>query len=357
MTVKIQGGRQTTGESTELSGGQSERERSVQVQLATKYLGLELPAPVIVSSSGLTQTVDGVRRCAAAGAGAVVLKSIFEEQITSEVDGLVDQSESPGWHPEAEEYLTRYGREDAVSGYLALIREAKRAVDIPVIASVHCVTAGAWTDFAERMEQAGADALELNVFVLPSDPRRDAKANEKVYFDIARAVKRKISIPVALKIGRYFSGLSQFVTKLSYSGVDGLVLFNRFVKLDFDIEEQRIVPASIFSHPEELALPLRWISILSGQVGCNLAAATGVHDGAAVVKQLLAGASAVQVCSALYQREIEYVGTMLDDVRVWMERHGYTSVDEFRGRMSQSQSLNPAAYERVQFMMATAGIE
>jgi len=354
---KRQNARPGAGESTGPSAGQTGPERSVQVDLAAKYLGLELPTPVIVSSSGLTQTVEGVRRCAAAGAGAVVLKSIFEEQISAEVERLMGQSDSPSWHPEAEEYITRYGREDAVKGYLELIRQAKRAVEIPIIASVHCVTAGGWTEFAERVEQAGADALELNVFVMPSDPRRDAKANEKVYFDIARAVKKKASIPVALKIGRYFSGLSQFVTKLSYSGIDGLVLFNRFLHFDFDVEELRVVPASIFSQPEELVVPLRWISILSGHLGCDLAAATGVHDGTAVVKQLLAGAAAVQVCSALYQHEIEYLGSILDDLRSWMERHGYTTLDEFRGKMSQAQSLNPASYERVQFMMATAGID
>lgn len=325
--------------------------------LSTRYMGLQLENPIVVSSSGLTSSVEGVRRCADAGAGAVVLKSIFEEQIAAEVNGLVRAGTGEAWHPEAEEYITRYGREDAVRTYLELIAAAKREVAIPVIASIHCVSAGSWTDFARRAEQAGADGLELNVFVLPSDPRRDGAANEKVYFDVAREVKRKVSIPVSLKIGSHFSGLAQTAVKLSQTGLDALVLFNRFFRIDFDIENLALVPANIFSTPEETVVPLRWISILSGQVGCDLAAATGVHDGAGAVKHLLAGAAAVQVCSALYRNDPEYVGVMLGQIRSWMDRHAFSTIPQFRGRMSSKASQNPAAYERVQFMKATAGIE
>jgi dihydroorotate dehydrogenase (fumarate) len=286
----------------------------------------------------------------------VVLKSVFEEEIELETGARVESSEGAAWHPEASEYLERYGREETVGRYLELVREAKQAVSIPVIASVHCVTAGGWTDFAKRLQQAGADALELNLFVLPSDPRRDAKANEKVYFDVARRVTRKVSVPVALKIGSYFSGLSRTVVELSRTGIGALVLFNRFYRIDFDIEEIKLVPAGLFSTPEEIVVPLRWISILSGHVACDLAAATGIHDGAGIVKQLLAGATAVQVCSALYRNEVEHLGTMLAQLREWMERHGFASIDEFRGRLAQKKGENPAAYERVQFMKATTGV-
>ena len=326
-------------------------------ELSTRYMGLRLDNPIIVSSSGLTDSVDGVRRCADAGAGAVVLKSIFEEQIAAEVDGLARVGTGAAWHPEAEEYVSRYGREDAVTAYLELIGGSKREVSVPVIASIHCVSSGSWTDFARRAEQAGADGLELNVFVLPSDPRRDSTANEKVCFDVARDVKSKVSIPVSLKIGSYFSGLSRTVVELSRTGLDGLVLFNRFFRIDFDIENLSLAPANIFSAPEEIVVPLRWISILSGQVGCDLAAATGIHDGAGAVKQLLAGAAAVQVCSALYQNKLDHLGVMLGQIRSWMERHDFSSVQQFRGRMSSKASDNPAAYERVQFMKATTGIE
>jgi len=327
------------------------------LDLSTHYMGLTLRNPLVVSSSGLTGTIDGVRRCAAAGAGAVVLKSIFEEQIAAEVSQYFRTPDVAAWHPEAEEYITRYGREDAVADYLGLIREAKRSTSIPILASVHCVTAGAWTEFAERIEQAGADGIELNVFVLPSDPRRDAKSNEQVYFDLAREVTRKVSVPVALKVGSHFSALARTLIDLSRTPIRGLVLFNRFFQVDFDIENLELVAASILSRREEIAVPLRWISILSGQVDCDLAATTGVHDGAGVVKQLLAGAAAVQICSTLYENDVPYLTTILDELSAWMERHGYRSVAEFRGALGQRQSTNPAAYERVQFMKATAGVE
>jgi dihydroorotate dehydrogenase (fumarate) len=325
--------------------------------LSTRYMGLQLENPIIVSSSGLTQSVEGVRRCAEAGAGAVVLKSIFEEQIDADVDALQNSGVGKSWHPEAEEYIGRYGREEAARHYLELIGAAKREVGIPVIASVHCVSAGAWTDFARRAEHAGADALELNVFVLPSDPRRDGPANERVLFDVAEAVTSKVSIPVSLKVGSYLSGLSRTLVELSRTAVRGLVLFNRFFRVDFDIENIELVPAKIFSGPDEIVVPLRWISILSGQVDCDLAASTGVHDGAGVVKQLLAGAAAVQVCSVLYEKDVEHVRSLLGETRNWMERHGFDSINRFRGKLSAAASSNPAAYERVQFMKATAGIE
>lgn len=325
--------------------------------LSTTYMGLALSNPIIVSSSGLTSTVDKVRQAAAAGAGAIVLKSIFEEQIEHQVAGLMSASEPALGHPEAAEYITRYGRENAVAEYLELISRAKDAVSIPVIGSIHCVTAGVWTDFARRVEEAGADALELNVFVLPSDPRRSGAENEKVYFDIANAVTSKVSIPVALKVGPHFSGMTHMLSKLGQTRIRGLVLFNRFYRLDFDIEKLQLVPGAYLSAPNETELPLRWISLLSNAIACDLAATTGIHDGATVVKHLLAGARAVQVCSALYKHGPDHIATMLRDVTDWMNRHHHDSIEGFRGRLSQAQSGNPAAYERVQFMRASVGIE
>lgn len=324
--------------------------------LSTTYMGLRLRNPVVVSSSGLTGSLDNVRRCVDAGAGAVVLKSIFEEQIEAEAAEQAPASEVYGYHLEAEEYLARYGREGAAERYLARVREAKRAVPVPVIASVHCVTAGGWTDFAARAEEAGADALELNVFVLPSDPRRAALDNEKVYFDVVRAVTRKVSIPVALKVGSYFSALAHTLIELSRTDIRALVLFNRFFPVDFDLEAMELVPGAIYSTPAEMQLPLRWISILSGRVRCDLAAATGVHDGAAVVKQLLAGASAVQVCSALYQNGIPHLEAIVRQLGEWMERKGFERIAQFRGALAQKLVANPAAYERVQFMKIS-GVE
>jgi dihydroorotate dehydrogenase (fumarate) len=325
--------------------------------LSTTYMGLKLDNPLIVGSCGLTKNVDAVARCADAGAGAVVLKSIFEEQVAADLARLEDRSEGSLWHPEAAEYIRAYGKENAVATYLDTIGQAKRAVSIPVIASVHCVAAGEWTDFASRAEQAGADALELNMFVLPSDPRRDGAANEQVHLDVLAAVKARASIPVALKIGSYFSSLSRATAAIDAAGADGLVLFNRFFSPDFEIETMRLVPAPITSGPEEYVHTLRWVAILSGRLACDIAAATGIHDGATVVKMLLAGARAVQVASALYKHGTAHTGAMLDEVRDWMRRHDHASIDDFRGKLAAAASENPAAYDRVQFMKASVGIE
>jgi dihydroorotate dehydrogenase (fumarate) len=320
-------------------------------------MGLSLENPIIVGSSGLTSTVDRVKECDAAGAGAVVLKSIFEEQITAEVERLRDSGGASYWHSEAEEYIREYGRHHAAEAYIDLIKACKDSVSIPVIASIHCVSDGGWTEYAHKVEHAGADALELNVYVLPSDPRRDGRDNEQVYFDVVRSVRSVSTIPLALKIGSSFSSISNMCIALGASDVQALVLFNRFYRFDFDIDELRMVPAPYISSPDEMAIPLRWISILAGKVDCDLCATTGIHDGAGVVKQLLAGATTVQVCSALYKHGVGHLEKLLGDVSAWMEKHGRASMDEFRGKMSRDESSDPAAYERVQFMKGSVAVE
>ena len=287
----------------------------------------------------------------------MVLKSVFEEQIQSQVTDLLASAADVPWRVEAEEYLERYGREGALEEYLQLIREAKKAVSIPVIASINCVSEGAWMDFASRIEAAGADALELNVFVLPSDPKRDAADMERLYFDVASQVARAVSIPVALKVGSYFSGMANTLVRLSRTGIRGLVLFNRFFRIDFDIESLSLMPGELLSSPGESALALRWISLLFGRVQGDLAASTGIHSGADVIKQLLAGAAAVQVCSALYRKNLDQIGTMLGELDQWMERHGFGEVRDFQGRLSQVRTGDPAVYERVQFMKGIAEFE
>jgi dihydroorotate dehydrogenase (fumarate) len=325
--------------------------------LATTYLGLPLRNPVVVGSCGFTASVNRIRKCADAGAGAVVLKSIFEEQIDQEVDSLMARSGDVSWHPEAAEYISSYGREGAVATYLDLLREARATVSIPVIASINCVTAGGWVEFARRLEEAGAHALELNVLVLPSDPRRDGPACEKVYLDVATRVTKLVSIPVSLKICFYFSGLAQMIRRLGQTGIAGLVLFNRPYPIDLDIEKMSVIPGAWMSSPEEISLPLRWMAILHGQSRCDLAAATGVHDGVGVVKQILAGARAVQVCSTLYRNGVEQIGAILQEVEAWMTRHKVESLAGVQGRLSRALSDNPAAYERVQFMQRTLSQE
>jgi dihydroorotate dehydrogenase (fumarate) len=326
------------------------------VDLRTRYMGLELRTPLIVSASGLTKSADAVKECAAADAGAVVLKSIFEEQIEADL-ATGEDAHLPGRQlPEAYDFIKGHGRDRAVERYLETIAEARAVVDIPVIASIHCVSAGNWTHFARKAQDAGASAIELNVFIPPMDPRRTGAEIERTYFDIAREVRHAVTIPVAMKIGPYFSGLSNFAVRLS-NEVDALVLFNRFFRLDFDIDRMALVPASMISEPSEIEMPLRWISILSGRVHGDISASTGVHDGRAVIKALLAGATSVQVCSTLYENGLWYLAKILADLRAWMESQGFSTIEEFRGRMRQLASSDPSAYERVQFMKIHTGIE
>jgi dihydroorotate dehydrogenase (fumarate) len=326
------------------------------MDLSTRFMGLALSSPFLAGASGLTGDRDGVLRCVAAGAGAVVLKSLFEEQITAQVEALVARS-GEEVHPEAADYIRRYGREGAVARYLELIRECKREVPVPVVASVHCVSGGAWTQFAREVEQAGADALELNVNVLTSDLRLTGPQMEQAYFDVVAAVRKVVGIPVALKVGSHFSAMAGLLNRLSRTGIAGLTLFNRSFHPDFDVEKLELTRGRHLSEPTEYVLPLRWVSLLSGSAGCDLAASGGVHDGKTAIKMLLAGASAVQLASTLYLHGPEQIGAMLAELRGWMERHGFERLGDFRGKLGQSASSNPAAYERVQFMRTSAGID
>ncbi|MFO8054962.1 MAG: dihydroorotate dehydrogenase-like protein [Bacteroidales bacterium] len=326
--------------------------------LKTNYLGLSLKNPLIVGSSRLTSSVQQIKDIEANGAGAVVLKSLFEEQIEFEAEKAFSEREGEGFHyQEAFDYIKEYSRSNKMDNYLKLIKEAKAAVAIPVIASVNCISAREWISYAKKFEKAGADALELNIFILPSDPNHDSAENEKVYFEIAQKVKKEITIPVALKVSYYFSGLAKTFRELSWTGIDGLVLFNRFFSPDIDIEHMKITSSFVFSTPEELAISLRWIAVMSGIVHCDLAASTGIHSGEAVIKQLLAGAKATQVTSVLYKEGFGKIKEMLNQLETWMDKKGYSTIDEFRGKMSQKEIDNPATYERVQFMKHFSGIE
>ncbi|MBN2638480.1 MAG: dihydroorotate dehydrogenase-like protein [Bacteroidales bacterium] len=327
------------------------------VNLETTYMGLTLKNPLIVGSSGLTNSVENIKEIARYGAGAVVLKSLFEEQINNAASLTLSQHLEANSYPEAEDYIRNYTRENDVAQYLDLIEKSKQAVDIPIIASVNCISNSEWVNFAKLIEKAGADALELNVFVLPSNPGSDASKNEAVYFEIAERITQVVKIPVALKISHYFSSLSQMVMKLSWTGIKGIVLFNRFYSPDIDIEHLEIKSSNVFSNPSDIATSLRWVAMLSSRVHCDLAASTGVHDGNALIKQLLAGAKAVQVASVLYKKGFQEIESILDTLAGWMERKNFSTLDEFVGKMSIDEAENPAAYERVQFMRHFSGIE
>jgi len=327
------------------------------VNLETTYMGIKLKNPLIVGSSGLTNSVENIIEIEKNGAAAVVLKSLFEEQISHAASNTLSQNEFANYYPEAEDYVKQYTRMADVEKYIDLIKSSKEKVNIPIIASVNCISNTEWIDFAKRIEQAGADGLELNIFVLPSDISKDGAENEAVYFEIVKSIKKVVTIPVALKISYYFSGLAKTVNALSWSGIDGLVLFNRFYSPDFDIETLEVKPSYIFSNPSDLSLSLRWVAMLSNHVNCDIAASTGVHDGRALIKQLLAGAKAVQIASVLYKKGFKEIGSMLEDLENWMERKNFTSLDQFTGHLSVKKTDNPAAFERVQFMKHFSGIE
>jgi dihydroorotate dehydrogenase (fumarate) len=326
------------------------------VDLSTTYMGLALPNPLIVASCGLTKTVDGVRRCAEAGAGAVVLKSLFEEQILADLHGNeIDATNL--WHPEALDYVQRMGLEFGPQSYLKLIGEAKRAVSIPVIASLHCVSPGLWTDYVRKIADAGADAIELNISVMLSDPRRDTGRVEKLYTDTVESVAKLASIPVAVKIGPYFTSVARMASDLWMRGARSLVLFNRFYQFDVDIDRMRLAPGHRLSSPQEIALPLRWISLLSGKVKCDFSASTGVHDAAGAAKLILVGATTVQLCSTLYENGIARITVIRDDLERLMEKHGFKTVDQMRGKLSQAKSDKPELYERLQYIKALVGTD
>lgn len=315
--------------------------------LHVSYAGLKLRNPLIVSSSGLTSSLDRIRKLYNLGAGAVVLKSLFEEQIKFESNSLSEGTD----YPEAYDYVRAYTRENSVSEYLDLIREAKRAVHIPIIASINCLSAGEWLDFATRIESAGADALELNVYFLPNNKEKNALDYERIYFDLLTRVKELIKIPVIFKIGSQFTNPTHLVNQFYFRKADGVVLFNRFYAPDIDLDDMTFTSADVLSSPSDFRNTFRWIGIISSAVpNLNISASTGVHSGDAVIKLLLAGAQTVQVCSVLYKNGMDYLTELIDKLESWMLKNNYKTVDEFRGKMNYSGISDPSVYERAQFM-------
>jgi len=327
------------------------------IDLSTTYMGLNLQNPVIVGSSGLTRSLDNLLTIEDKGAGAVVLKSLFEEQIKLEIRKVFSMDDMQGAYTEAEDYIKNYSRQHTITEYLNLIEGAKSRLSIPVIASINCVSADEWPAFAQEIEKAGADALELNVFVLPSDIDRPGDEYEKLYFDIIENVRTQVNLPISLKVSYHFSGMAELIKKLSWTEISGFVLFNRFFNPDIDIDKFTIKPGNLYSTPEEISTSLRWIAILADRIQADLCASTGVHDGDGVVKQLLAGARAVQICSTLYKNGFDRIPEIVNGLRSWMEKKGYEKISDFRGKLSFKKTENPSVYQRVQFMKHFAGID
>ena len=322
--------------------------------LKTKYLGLDLRNPVLVSSSGLTDSVDKIKKLYDNNAGGIVLKSLFEEQIQYEAGKLVAQSD----YPEALDYITNYTKSNSVGKYLELIQEAKKAVDIPVIASINCVSATDWTGFAKDIEDAGADAIELNIYQIPTSKFVSTADIEKTYFDIIEKVRKATSLPLVVKLGMQFSNLINMVDQLYARGVAGVVLFNRLYQPDLDVENLRIKSAEVFSTPADIRFPLRWVGIISGQVDkIDIAGSTGIHDGEAAIKMLMAGAKVVQVCSTVYKNGPGRVSDIVSFIDRWLDSNKFPQLDLLRGKLNYSNISNPSMYERSQFMRYFSSID
>lgn len=322
------------------------------IDLSTNYGSLKIKSPVIAGSSALTDNIESLIDLENNGAGAVVLKSLFEEEIVREMENnLAAMSSSSSIYPETLEFFDYNDTpKESTAKYLELIGEAKSKLKIPVIASINCIDAEYWTYFPKQIESAGADALELNIFILPADLNKTVKFYEQIYFKIIEEVKKQVNIPIFVKLSSYSTHLSNFLKEIADTKIDGIVLFNRFYNPDIDIDKLELSSGDVLSSESDIYQSLRWIGILADRVDCSLIASTGVHDYRGVVKQILAGASAVQVVSTLYKNGIPYMKTIIEDLKDWMQKKNFSSVNDFKGKLSQLNTQNPDAYSRIQFM-------
>jgi dihydroorotate dehydrogenase (fumarate) len=322
------------------------------MDLTTSYMGITLKNPIVPSASPLSESVDNIRQMEDAGAAAVVMYSLFEEQITLESHqldhylsyGVESFAEALSYYPEMETY--KVGPDD----YLSRVRQAKEAVDIPIIGSLNGVSTGGWIEYARKIEEAGADALELNVYYIPTDLKLTGAEVEQMYLNVLRDVKKTVSIPVAMKLSPYFSATANMAYRLAEAGADALVLFNRFYQPDFDLENLDVVSSLVLSTPYEMRLPLRWVAILYGRVPVDFAVTSGVRAVDDVLKALMAGAKVTMLTSELLQNGIPRIGQILDGMVQWLDEYEYESVEQMQGSMSQQSVAEPAAFERANYM-------
>jgi dihydroorotate dehydrogenase (fumarate) len=325
------------------------------MDLTTKYLGLTLKNPVVAASSPLSRDIDNIKRLEDAGAAAVVMYSLFEEQINydkHELDHFLNFggesfAEALNYFPEPKDFANLDADE-----YLEHVRKAKKAVSIPVIASLNGVSRGGWMRYARLLQDAGADALELNVYYIAADPSLSSSQVEQMYLDDLKTVKKTVSIPVSIKLSPYFSSFANFACCLDHAGADGLVLFNRFLGPELDLRRLEVVPKLSFSHASEIRLPVRWTAILFGRIKADIAATSGIHSHEDVIRCIMAGASVTQVASIILQRGVDFLSELVDGIRIWGEEHEYESVTQMKGSMSCQKIAEPAAYERANYMKA-----
>ena len=323
--------------------------------LSTKYLGLNLKNPIIVGSSPLTATLDSLKKCEDAGVGAVVLKSIFEEQIEGDSDALIDETQQYLVHADAYGFMKGSSMERAIDGHLTLLQDAKKALDIPIIASINCRTSGSWIEYSNRFVACGADAIELNHYIVAADLEVDGTAIEKNYLSLVKAARKKVKIPLSLKMGSSFSSLSNLLFKLDQQSIDGVVLFNRFFSPDINIKKLTFGSAHMFSSENEYAQSLRWTALMSEDLRYDICAATGIHSGDTIVKQLLAGAKAVQLCTVLMKYGLPAVSKIQGDIASWMDEHEFARIADFNGKLAQERIADPSRWERTQYMRSLMG--
>lgn len=324
------------------------------MDLKTKYLGMTLNSPLVVSASPLSEDIDNIKKMEDAGASAIVLYSLFEEQLRLEqlemehhtTAGTEGFAESLSFFPEMDEY--RLGPD----AYLEHIKKAKAAVNIPIIASLNGNTVGGWTSYAKKMQEAGADAIELNIYSIPSDINQSGSDVEKKYVDILKSVKSQITIPVAMKMSPFFSNTANVIKMLDDAGANSFVLFNRFYQPDIDLNELEVKPNVLLSHSSAMRLPMRWIAMLKGRINADLAATSGVHTGEDVIKMMMVGANVTMLCSSLLKHGISHIKTVENQMKKWMTDHDYDSVEIMQGSMSQLKVPDPGTYERAQYMKA-----
>jgi dihydroorotate dehydrogenase (fumarate) len=320
-------------------------------------LGLELKSPVIAGSCGLTANVDNLCKLEAAGAGAVVVKSVFEEQIIYDIKRNTHIMAPVGNYGESYEYIAQHVADDSLNKHFSMIREAKSKLTIPVIGSVNCYSYENWLTYAKRFEECGCDALELNMAILPYETSLSSDDVERTFNNIIQTLKKSISIPISIKVGPYFTDMAKFMQQLSWTGIQGITIFNKSLEVDIDIEKEELSNASVLSVPETLYNTLRWTAILSKKLRCDLSATTGVSKPEDIVKLLLAGANTIQVASSLYLHGVDYMKQLNMGLEEWMQKKGYTSIDQFRGKLAVKSNETASLAMRSQFMRYFAEIK
>jgi len=322
----------------------------------TKYLGLDINSPIIAGSCGLTNNIENLVQLEEAGAGAVIIKSVFEEQIIYDIKRNLSVMAPTDNYGMSYEYIAAHVADDSLSKHFELISEAKKRLHIPVVGSINCYSFENWMNYTKRFQDAGCDALELNMAILPYETSLSYEDVDRLFSDIINTLRKSVSIPVSIKVSQNFTDMASFMQRLSWMGINGITMFNKPLNIDIDVDKMEVTHAPSLSSPEEIYNTLRWVAILSKKIRCDISASTGVHSADDVVKMLLAGAGTVQVVSSLYKNGVQHMRTLNDGLKAWMENKGYDSIDQFRGKLAVKNNDQASIFFRTQFMKHFAQI-